>query len=94
MRASIIVVGECRRVDPSHRTRGAVISIPQDEPDAGSPLEGGGEADGGAELGAGSNGFGVTAAVGATPPGTVTREDLERGETTGVPRAAGDLGPV
>ena len=72
----------------------ASIIVVGDQPDAGTPREGGGEADGGAEFGAGSNGFGVTAAVGATPPGTVTREDLERGETTGVPRAAGDLGPV
>ena len=51
----------------------------------GGELQAGGLADGGADLGEGGEGFGVTAEVGGAAPQTLTREDLEQGATTGVP---------
>ena len=57
---------------------------PSNAPGGGSP-QAGGTPDGGADLGAGSEGFGVTAEVGGAGPEGLTREDLEQGATTGVP---------
>ena len=53
--------------------------------DPGEVPQGGGVPDGGADLGPGGEGFGVTETVGGAEPQTLTREDLEAGATTGVP---------